>query len=189
MEAVNFVRQFQALLLLGGIIVLNLSCALGLEEDAERITIRRDGHVISRTHQTPLTPGHGGFIFPHGGISTSSVPTPTRTKGAQEEDLSTGADFDGVPGSGESSLEESDYSGEVEGDDESIVASGDGASIEEDENPLSDLKHRNNTHSEDNVIHDEEESKNAAVVLAKPRDLKASATGYGGGYGHGGGGQ
>lgn len=177
------------LLLVGWSLALIVTISDGLEPDAERIAIGLDGQVISRPDNINrgVHPGgirDGSFLIPsQQEISTSSVPTPTRTNGAQTED------FDYFPGSGETSAEENDYSSENDGESGEGEASGDEPSIEEDEIQLSELRDGENVTHSDNVIpHDGQESKNS-LVIAKPRDLKASATGYGGGYGDSGGGQ
>lgn len=180
----------QQLLLFGFYIALTLTLSQGLEQDAERIAIDSNGRVIPLPN--PVSGGGGiAFLIPtHHETSTSSA-VPTRTNGAQEEDFESGQ-----VGSGEASLEEADYSGEDDVESgEGVEASGDEPSIEEDDIPLSELKAGGeNVSQSDNVIpHDGQESKNSLVV-ASPRDLKASATGYGEGghggeYGHGGGGQ
>lgn len=165
----------RSLAVIGWTCSLIFPLATTLEQDAERIGVEFHGGVARA--EVPRE-NDGGFLLPSREVATSSVPTQRGTSEAQEEDL------EDVPGSGESSSESNDYSGEENDEPEEQENSGDEASIEEDDVSLSALRDTNGTQAENDIPHDAQESK-TSVVLASPKDLKASATGYGGGYGGG----
>jgi hypothetical protein len=130
----------------------------------------RDPKVLNVSF-SPSSPDVGSIVEIIGIPAEITTEVSTELKKNLEEDLNNSSEASG----------EDDYSDE----DESPSDIGEDFS---DEQEIGLLKKASNETDKDNAIiaTEAQESKTSAVVISSPTDLKASATGYGGGGGSGG---